>query len=47
MPEIYDNKYRFAKDLGEGGFGKVFLGHLLGDVILLEIDPECEKINKI
>ncbi|MDD3878137.1 MAG: protein kinase [Bacteroidales bacterium] len=25
MPELFDNKYRFVKDLGEGGFGKVFL----------------------
>jgi serine/threonine protein kinase len=25
MPELFDNKYRFIKDLGSGGFGKVFL----------------------
>ena len=25
MPELFDNKYRFVKDLGSGGFGKVFL----------------------
>jgi serine/threonine protein kinase len=25
MTELFDNKYRFVKDLGEGGFGKVFL----------------------
>ena len=25
MPTIYDNKYEYLKDLGEGGFGKVFL----------------------
>jgi len=25
MPELYDNRYRFIKDLGRGGFGKVFL----------------------
>ena len=25
MPELFDNKYRFVKDLGNGGFGKVFL----------------------
>jgi len=25
MPELFDNKYRFIKDLGTGGFGKVFL----------------------
>jgi serine/threonine protein kinase len=25
MAELYDNKYRFIKDLGNGGFGKVFL----------------------
>ena len=25
MPKLYDNKYRFIKDLGSGGFGKVFL----------------------
>lgn len=25
MKELYDNKYRFIKDLGFGGFGKVFL----------------------
>ncbi len=25
MPHLYDNKYCFIRDLGEGGFGKVFL----------------------
>lgn len=25
MPTLYDNKYEYLKDLGEGGFGKVFL----------------------
>lgn len=25
MTELFDNKYRFVKDLGSGGFGKVFL----------------------
>ena len=25
MSELFDNKYRFVKDLGRGGFGKVFL----------------------
>ncbi len=25
MPELFDNKYHFVKDLGSGGFGKVFL----------------------
>ena len=25
MAELYDNKYLFIKDLGNGGFGKVFL----------------------
>jgi serine/threonine protein kinase len=25
MPELFDNRYRFIKDLGSGGFGKVFL----------------------
>ena len=25
MPELFDNRYRFVKDLGKGGFGKVFL----------------------
>lgn len=25
MPTLYDNKYEYQKDLGEGGFGKVFL----------------------
>ncbi len=25
MPELFDNRYRFVKDLGSGGFGKVFL----------------------
>lgn len=25
MPELFDNKYHFVKDLGVGGFGKVFL----------------------
>ena len=25
MPELYDNRYHFVKDLGNGGFGKVFL----------------------
>lgn len=25
MPELFDNKYRFVKLLGSGGFGKVFL----------------------
>ena len=23
--QVYDNKYTFIKDLGNGGFGKVFL----------------------
>ncbi len=25
MIELFDNKYRYVKDLGNGGFGKVFL----------------------
>lgn len=25
MPELYDNRYRYVQDLGNGGFGKVFL----------------------
>jgi serine/threonine protein kinase len=25
MPELFDNKYRFVRELGSGGFGKVFL----------------------
>jgi serine/threonine protein kinase len=25
MEQLYDNKYRYIKDLGKGGFGKVFL----------------------
>lgn len=25
MAKLYDNKYEYLKDLGEGGFGKVFL----------------------
>jgi len=25
MPTLYDNKYEYIKELGEGGFGKVFL----------------------
>lgn len=25
MPELFDNRYRFIKDLGSGGYGKVFL----------------------
>ena len=25
MPELFDNKYRYVKPLGSGGFGKVFL----------------------
>ncbi len=25
MPELYDNRYCFIEDVGEGGFGKVFL----------------------
>lgn len=25
MPDLYDNRYRYIKPLGEGGFGKVFL----------------------
>lgn len=25
MPELFDNKYRFLKDLDVGGFGKVFV----------------------
>ena len=25
MPELFDNKYRYVKLLGSGGFGKVFL----------------------
>ena len=25
MAELYDNKYRFEKELGKGGFGRVFL----------------------
>jgi len=25
MPTLYDNRYEYVKDLGEGGFGKVFL----------------------
>lgn len=25
MDDLFDNKYRFVQDLGEGGFGKVFL----------------------
>ena len=29
MTELFDNKYEFVKDLGQGGFGKVFLANEL------------------
>ena len=25
MQELFDNRYKFVQDLGNGGFGKVFL----------------------
>jgi len=37
MPELFDNKYRFVKDLGKGGFGKVFLAKELRSENLVAI----------
>jgi len=43
MLKLFDNKYRFIKDLGQGGFGKVFLAkeeHAENLIAIKQLKPE-------